>query len=73
MWDYAMFIHAVDALTIAVRDCKTFFPILVGENSTVLLKRNFYSAYTVSGNSSVTFTKWSFHGVNRGWEIHPWL
>ena len=49
MWDYVMFIHAVDALTIAVRDCKTFFPILVGENSTVLLKKNFYSAYTVGG------------------------
>ena len=42
--------------TFAVCHYKTF-PHVMGENSPIRLKRNFYTTYTVVGNSSMTFTK----------------
>ena len=43
----------------------------MGENSCILLKRNFFSTYTVDKNSPMTFTLWNFHGIHWGWVFTP--
>ena len=35
---------------------KTFFLYVVGENSPIVFKRNFFTMYTVGENSPMTFT-----------------
>ena len=41
----------VDDLTLAIYHNKTFFLCIVGENSPILLKRSFYTTYTIGENS----------------------
>ena len=62
-------LHKHRGLTFALCCSKTFFAYIVGENSPILSKRNFYTTFTMGENSLMIFTRWNCHGVHREWKF----
>ena len=48
---------------------ETSFLYIVGEHSPILLKRSFYTMYTVGENSPMAFTLWCLQSVHLGWKF----